>query len=371
MRIKYQFVFSIRSGVKTEAIDAFCWIHATFPLDPSLIEKLSKLSPGPPHINRLCSTNQSPPPDTSYYQWVHVFLIVQAVIFLVPTHLWTNMEGRRVSSLCLDEVKDNYYEIDKWRISVEAFVITLKQNNWYFTKFLICEALQLCILLGVIYLTDIFLYGMFYTLGLNTINYYLTPPDIRRNMISPACQVFPTVTSCQFPTGSLTGTVNIDHALCVLSLNIINDKIFLIEWGWFLFLLVIAIISTLCRILSLAIPWLRVAMLKSTDISFSMEDDKLIKRVVERCRLGDWFLLTMVKKNLNDRQFTSWIKEVDERINETTKKERVRIREGRNGHGSHTSYWGRAAQGMRERKCYTLDSNESRSEKEDVSENCA
>ena len=100
-------------------------------------------------------------------------------------------------------------------------------------------------------------------------------------------QVFPTVTSCQFPTGSLTGrkgqglkrfettfkcakknlnmcknnrqicktttkcekivlkickngqnltkastpgTVNIDHALCVLSLNIVNDKIFLIEW---------------------------------------------------------------------------------------------------------------------------------------------
>ena len=29
---------------------------------------------------------------------------------------------------------------------------------------------------------------------------------------------------------STLGTVNIDHALCVLSLNIVNDKIFLIEW---------------------------------------------------------------------------------------------------------------------------------------------
>ena len=36
-------IFDARSGVKTEAIDAFCWIHATFPLDPSLIEKLSNL----------------------------------------------------------------------------------------------------------------------------------------------------------------------------------------------------------------------------------------------------------------------------------------------------------------------------------------
>ena len=67
-----------RSGVKTEAIDAFCWIHATYPLEPGLIEKLSNQpGTGPPHINRLCSSSQTPPPDTSFYQWVHVFLILQ------------------------------------------------------------------------------------------------------------------------------------------------------------------------------------------------------------------------------------------------------------------------------------------------------
>ena len=360
----------LRSGVKTEAIDAFCWIHATFPLDPNLIEKLSTLSPGPPHINRMCSTNQTPPPDTSFYQWVNVFLIVQTVIFLVPTRLWANLEGGRVASLCLDEVRENYHEIDKWRMSVESFVITLKQNNWYLIKFLFCEALQLCILLGVIHLTDIFLSGMFYTLGFNMINYLLTPMDIRQNMMNPVCQVFPTVTSCQFPTGSLTGKVNIDHALCVLSLNIVNDKIFLFEWGWFFFLLIIAVFCTCSRILTLTFPSLQVAMLRSTDISFSMEDDKVIKRVVSRCKLGDWFLLTLVKKNLDDRQFTTWIKEVDDRINDTWKKDRRR-RDDRNGHGNNTlPHWRRAAQGIRERKCFTLESNNSQSEKEDGSDVC-
>ena len=34
---------------------------------------------GPPHISRLCSANQNPPPDTSFYQWVHVFLILQVL----------------------------------------------------------------------------------------------------------------------------------------------------------------------------------------------------------------------------------------------------------------------------------------------------
>ena len=56
-------------------------------------------------------------------------------------------------------------------------------------------------------------------------------------------------------------------------------------------------------------------------ILFRNEDDKVLRRVVARCHMGDWFLLTMVKRNLDDRQFTSWIKEVEESICE---KESVR-----------------------------------------------
>ena len=114
-------------------------------------------------------------------------------------------------------------------------------------------------------------------------------------------------------------------------------------------------------------------MLKSTDISYDLEDDRVIKRVVAKCKLGDWFLLTLIKKNLDDRQFTTWIKEVDERINGTVvKKERVRRREERNGHNGH--HWGRGGGGqaqVRERKCYTVESAESRSDREEVSDNCA
>ena len=195
----------------------------------------------------------------------------------------------------------------------------------------------------------------------------------RQNMVNPVCQVFPTVTSCQFPSGSLTGTVNIDHALCVLSLNIVNDKIFLVEWFWFFFLIIIAIISSFSRALSLIFPYLRIAMLKSTDISYDLEDDRVIKRIVAKCKLGDWFLLTLIKKNLDDRQFTVWMKEVDERINGTVKKERRR-REERNGHG-HNGHWSRGGQSqghqqVRERKCYTVESGESRSDREEGSDNC-
>ena len=29
------------------------------------------------------------------------------------------------------QVRENYQDIDRWRVSVESFVYTLKQNNWY------------------------------------------------------------------------------------------------------------------------------------------------------------------------------------------------------------------------------------------------
>ena len=273
-----------------------------------------------------------------------------------------------MASLCLEEVRENYQEIDNVRTSVEIFTSTQKQNNWYLTKFLFCEVLQLCILLGVILLTDLFLSGMFYSLGFTTINYFLTPADIRQNMMNPVCQVFPTVTSCQFPTGSLTGTVNIDHALCVLSLNIVNDKIFLFEWFWFSFLLLVAVINSCSRIVTLALPCLQATMLRSMDISLGLEEEKMIRRVMGRCKLGDWFLLTLVKKNLDDRQFFGWLKELDSHINIITKKERMRRKEQGNGHGLHTlPHWSRATQGVRDRKCFTIDR---RSDMEDSQELC-
>ena len=62
--------------------------------------------------------------------------------FLVPTFLWHNLEGGRIASLGLDEVRENYHELERWRLSVDSFVVTLRQNNWYLTKFLFCEVFQ-------------------------------------------------------------------------------------------------------------------------------------------------------------------------------------------------------------------------------------
>ena len=67
---------------------------------------------------------------------------------------------------------------------------------------------------------------------------------------------------CQFPSGALTGNLNVDHAMCVLSLNIINDKIFLLEWIWFYVLALASSFSLISTAILVILPpsrklWIR------------------------------------------------------------------------------------------------------------------
>jgi hypothetical protein len=58
----------------------------------------------------------------------------QALLLLLPSRLWASLEGGRVASLCLAEVRENYTNIEGWRVSVESFIYTLKQNNWWVAR---------------------------------------------------------------------------------------------------------------------------------------------------------------------------------------------------------------------------------------------
>ena len=49
---------------------------------------------------------------------------------------------------------------------------------------------------------------------------------------NPMCAVFPTVTSCDIPNVGAAGGEQIHNGLCVLTQNIINEKIYLVLWFW-------------------------------------------------------------------------------------------------------------------------------------------
>ena len=76
-----------------------------------------------------------------------------------------------------------------------------------------------------------------------------------------------------------------------------------------------------------------------------------------------------VKRNLDDRQFTAWIREVDLRIASDSKKEKTRRRDlggfgggdrhawrsSGNGNGSSTENGNGQSTAVRERKCFAIE----------------
>lgn len=66
----------------------------------------------------------------------------------------------------------------------------------------------------------------------------------------PMVEVFPRVTKCTFHKFGASGTIQKFDALCVLALNILNEKIYIFLWFWFI---ILAIMSAMALLYSMAV----------------------------------------------------------------------------------------------------------------------
>ena len=71
------------------------------------------------------------------------------------------------------------------------------------------------------------------------------------------------MTKCTFHKYGPSGSITTHDGLCILALNIINEKIFVFIWFWFAALALISIMAIAYRIVILLIPSLRVRVIMS------------------------------------------------------------------------------------------------------------
>ena len=108
------------------------------------------------------------------------------------------------------------------------------------------------------------------------------------------------------PTGETGGKVTEKHGICILSQNIVNEKIYLFLWFWFVFMFVAWAIQFIVEMAILAMKQFRSWLIEQQSGSFN--DDGEMKKFIENCNLGDWFLLYQIGKNTNDEFFHKLIK---------------------------------------------------------------
>ena len=110
--------------------------------------------------------------------------------------------------------------------------------NIYFYGFIMCECLNVTVAFSVLFLTNKFLNHRFLLYGLKVWRYYSLPEEEHRFEINPMCDTFPRIATCDYYRWGPGGRQENVNAICVLALNMINDKVFLIFWFWLLILLI-------------------------------------------------------------------------------------------------------------------------------------
>ena len=119
-------------------------------------------------------------------------------------------------------------------------------RNWS-NKLIFCEFLNLLNLCLQIYLTHLFLGKQFLSLGLDFIK------DDFTGMMYTLDVVFPKVTKCHFHKYGASGSIQKHDALCVMALNVINEKIFTFLWFWYFVLIFVSIAALLWRLVTIVL----------------------------------------------------------------------------------------------------------------------
>eukprot|EP00096_Caligus_rogercresseyi_P010640 TRINITY_DN3961_c0_g1_i1.p1 TRINITY_DN3961_c0_g1~~TRINITY_DN3961_c0_g1_i1.p1 ORF type:complete len:374 (+),score=95.67 TRINITY_DN3961_c0_g1_i1:76-1197(+) len=245
--------------------------------------------------------------DTSYYQWVTVVLFLQAVLCIFPYKIWKLNEGGLISSFQTNGVSMPQMDEDELNFSSNAQAMSRHYLNLrgrykeYFIKFFLLEITFLVLSWGHFFFIDWFLNGQFLGYGSSAVQYYGLSLEERVNYANPLCTTFPTEVSCTIPFVGPSGYEASLNSLCVLSQNIVNEKMYVLIWFWLVFLIVISSLNFVVRLAYIAIPSYRAAFVSQKVSSYQSRETKHL--VTNRLKPHDAFILGQLGKNINPGLF--------------------------------------------------------------------
>ncbi|KAG0728155.1 Innexin inx2 [Chionoecetes opilio] len=306
----------IVEAINSDTIDMYCWIQSTYTI-PELTGAIVGEEVAHPGVANYGAIKHGKGGTESYaikhhkyYQWVVLFLSLQAFMFYLPRFIWKTWEGGRVGSLVGElhqPVGDNTLRQQRLAVAVEYFTRYLHHHNLYAFQFFFCEILNFANIIGQIYFTDRFLDYGFLNYG-PRVSDYATTADLAGH--DPKDEIFPKVAKCTFHMFGPSGTIMRHDALCVLPLNILNEKIFAFLWYWFV---LVAVVSGLGLVYRLAtfLPTFRTWLLNGRSRLVAKEKINSISR---RCYIGDWFILYLIAKNMDAFVYRDFIQELSESL---------------------------------------------------------
>lgn len=285
------------SKIRQDLIDQYCWVSSTITLPKAFHQKVGK------EVIAHGVDKQLPGDEVilhQYYQWVCFVLFIQAMMFYLPHFLWKTWEGGRIKALTSD-LEGPLVNDDVKKNRIEAltayFQNSLNGHTFYVARYSICEILNFINVIGQMFITNRFLGGTFLTYGTEVVSFSQLEQS---NRTDPMIMVFPRVTKCTFHIIGPGGDPQNKDSICVLPVNIINEKIYIVLWFWFIVLAILSGLALFYRLATALSAQVRYQLLKTKASSVSQD---LIETISMNTTFGDWFLVYMLSKNVNSYVF--------------------------------------------------------------------
>ncbi|CAF0956505.1 unnamed protein product [Adineta ricciae] len=301
------------------------------------------------YTNRLCyiqntyhvSKNEFIPRDMNlrhertlkYYQWMHFVLLLQALFFSLPRFLWQSFNdkfGLSIGVLVDASSQSEMFDTDKERDAViqyvsdclqryEEYINPLKYNRPSFFERLRRQCRLVCqartgasltcfyIFIKLLYIINLFFQLSFlqYFLSYYDVSYFQYGFYVFRQLISglplPESRLFPRITLCDFRIREL-GEQHLYTVECILVINIFLEKIYIILWVWFTFLLLITAIDLIRFLYRMFVHDSRDSFIRENlelMIKNNANDDRYIANFLKYFPIDNLFILRIMASNSN------------------------------------------------------------------------
>ncbi len=295
--------------VNEGVLSSYCWMYSTFNI--------------PLEFRGSCAKREHDGTTlyNSYYQWVSIFLVVSAIMFYLPRAIWLMAEGGLMKFLAKGTTTKIIEDAEEKR---DTLLRTFQEHlsnkyNAYAFWFFCCEQLNFIVVLSQWFITNKFLKYKFLSYGPDVISYYNVPSEERDEfyMTNPMCEAFPRIAACNYVRYGSGGGQETKNAICILGLNMINDKVFLMLWFWYFFLTFFGALRFLYRVLQLSRRWFRYQVMRARIGRYFKTDAAMrhVEHYTKRAPIGDWFVLYQMSRNMNTRFFAEFLVVLSRQVN--------------------------------------------------------
>jgi len=294
--------------IPEDVLNTYCWIHSTYTI-PSAFWKRIGIDVAHPGIDKTIDPDERR--YVKYYQWVCFCLFFQAMLFYIPRWLWKNWESGKINALKMDldlGIISEAEKRQKKKLLLDYLYSNLKNHNFWAYRYFFCEFLALINVFGQMFLMDRFFEGTFLTYGIEVMNFAQRDQEDR---MDPMVYIFPRMTKCIFHFFGRSGEIERHDAMCILPLNIINEKVYIFLWFWCIILILLTVLVTPYRILLIISPRLRAHQMY---LRFRVLKREVINIIIKKSQVGDWLVIYLLGQNIDSLIFKEVIQELARKL---------------------------------------------------------